>query len=345
MTPFFSIIIPVYNVAPYLCECLDSVRAQIFTDWEAICVDDGSMDGSGAILDEYTTKDKRIRVMHQENAGVGSARNLGLRNVAGDWICFLDSDDIWNCYLLKTIYGAIQSHPSENLFRFGYEKFKGDNEWNKRETEQQCTFEVIDISHEISMRDFSFFLFWCYVYRRDSIKGIEFPGYIRGEDRYFLNKVQLERVNRIIATNALLYGYRKRSGSATNTVPSRRVLCDEMDHRLDIMEMIDASHKRVMYSGSVWLEDYFTTKSYYMISKRIEDKKECLSDWYARLRRFSCVEGVSRRGRFVVKSCLFLRFRIWHFLVCYAIPQLLIGVSPFRCLKRKIKKCIINFLQ
>ena len=60
MTPLFSIIIPVYNVAPYLRECLDSVLAQTFTDWEAICVDDGSTDGSGVILDEYAAKDKKL---------------------------------------------------------------------------------------------------------------------------------------------------------------------------------------------------------------------------------------------------------------------------------------------
>ena len=77
----FSIIIPVYNVAQYLRECLDSVLAQTFTDWEAICVDDGSTDGSGAILDEYAAKDWRFRVIHQDNAGVGFARNVAL-NVA-----------------------------------------------------------------------------------------------------------------------------------------------------------------------------------------------------------------------------------------------------------------------
>lgn len=91
--PKFSIIIPVYNVAPYLRECLDSVLAQTFTDWEAICVDDGSMDGSGAILDEYAAKDSRFRVIHQANAGVSVARNAGIRLAQGDWVSFVDSDD------------------------------------------------------------------------------------------------------------------------------------------------------------------------------------------------------------------------------------------------------------
>ena len=92
--PFFSIIIPVYNVAPYLRECLDSVIAQTFTDWEAICVDDGSTDGSGAILDEYAAKDKRFRVIHQKNAGVSVARNAAIELMHGDWFLFVDADDV-----------------------------------------------------------------------------------------------------------------------------------------------------------------------------------------------------------------------------------------------------------
>ena len=92
--PFFSIIIPVYNVAPYLRECLDSVLAQTFTDWESICVDDGSTDGSGAILDEYAAKDTRFRVIHQPNAGVSVARNKALDTVRGEWFLFLDGDDV-----------------------------------------------------------------------------------------------------------------------------------------------------------------------------------------------------------------------------------------------------------
>lgn len=81
--PFSSIIIPVYNVAPYLRECLDSVLAQTLGDWECICVDDGSTDGSGAILDEYAAMETRFRVIHQANAGVAGARNRGLNAARG----------------------------------------------------------------------------------------------------------------------------------------------------------------------------------------------------------------------------------------------------------------------
>ena len=115
MTPYFSIIIPVFNTEPYLRECLNSVCAQTFTDWEAICVDDGSTDGSGKILDEYAVKDSRFRVIHQSNAGVSAARNKGLDNAKGEWIWFVDSDDSIKSIALET-FAAITSKADITFF-------------------------------------------------------------------------------------------------------------------------------------------------------------------------------------------------------------------------------------
>ena len=120
MTPYFSIIIPVYNVAPYLRECLDSVLAQTFTDWEAICVDDGSTDGSGVILDEYAAKDKRFRVIHQPNAGVSAARNMALDVAKGEWFLFLDGDDILREDSLELFIPYIQAGRCDGLLVHPY---------------------------------------------------------------------------------------------------------------------------------------------------------------------------------------------------------------------------------
>lgn len=92
-TPLISIIVPIYNVEKYLRQCLDSILVQTFEDWECILVDDGSPDSSGSICDEYAQKDPRFRVVHKENGGVSSARNVGLSYVKGEWIFFSDSDD------------------------------------------------------------------------------------------------------------------------------------------------------------------------------------------------------------------------------------------------------------
>lgn len=92
----FSIVIPVYNVAPYLRECVDSVLAQDFTDYEIILVDDGSTDNSPAICDEYAEKYSQIKVIHKANGGLSDARNFGIKKAQGDYLMFLDSDDFWN---------------------------------------------------------------------------------------------------------------------------------------------------------------------------------------------------------------------------------------------------------
>lgn len=92
-TPLISVIVPVYNVKPYLRNCLDSILRQSNEDWEAIVIDDGSTDGSGEICDEYARRDKRFKAYHQENKGVSAARNVGLDHVLGNWIAFIDADD------------------------------------------------------------------------------------------------------------------------------------------------------------------------------------------------------------------------------------------------------------
>ena len=88
-----SIIIPVYNVEKYLAKCIDSILNQAFTDWELILIDDGSVDQSGKICDEYACKDNRIKVTHKKNEGVSKARNTGITLAKGEYICFIDSDD------------------------------------------------------------------------------------------------------------------------------------------------------------------------------------------------------------------------------------------------------------
>lgn len=113
--PFFSIIIPVYNVKPYLRGCLDSILAQTFTDWEVICVDDGSTDGCGEILEDYARRDPRLRVIHQENCGVEVARNIGYSYARGERIIFMDGDDAIKPICLEVHKNALSGQPANTI--------------------------------------------------------------------------------------------------------------------------------------------------------------------------------------------------------------------------------------
>ena len=114
-----SVIIPVYNVENYLGECLDSVLRQTYSDFELLLIDDGSRDTSGGICDEYARKDSRISVIHKENGGVSSARNLGLQNAKGEFVAFVDADDvIADTYLEKLHAGILEGDADVCLCRY-----------------------------------------------------------------------------------------------------------------------------------------------------------------------------------------------------------------------------------
>ena len=114
-----SVVIPVYNAERFVRYPLDSVLAQTHSDWECICVDDGSTDGSGAILDEYAAKDARFRVVHKANGGEGSARNAGLDLATGELVAFLDSDDVWHPEVLRLI-AATREATGADVIRYGW---------------------------------------------------------------------------------------------------------------------------------------------------------------------------------------------------------------------------------
>lgn len=115
--PAISVIVPVYKVEPYLRPCLDSILAQTFQDFELILVDDGSPDNCGAICDEYSAKDSRVHVIHQENGGLSAARNAGIdwafANSDSKWITFVDSDDLLRLDSLFYLYQAAAEQKAE----------------------------------------------------------------------------------------------------------------------------------------------------------------------------------------------------------------------------------------
>ena len=116
-----SVVVPVYNVGPYLRRCLDSIVGQTYADLEILLIDDGSTDESGAICDEYA-QDERVRVFHTENRGAARARNLGLSEAKGTYVIFLDSDDYFDSRLTETMVGTVE-RTGADMCVCGYERF------------------------------------------------------------------------------------------------------------------------------------------------------------------------------------------------------------------------------
>ena len=110
-----SVVVPVYKVEKFVAECLESILAQDFDSFEVVAVDDGSPDASGKICDEFAARDSRMRVFHKENGGVTSARRLGVERSRGEWICFVDSDDVLLPHALSALFAATKDFPDADL--------------------------------------------------------------------------------------------------------------------------------------------------------------------------------------------------------------------------------------
>ena len=334
-SPFFSIIIPVYNVAPYLRECLDSVLAQTFTDWEAICVDDGSTDGSGAILDEYAAKDERFRVVHKANGGVSSARNAGLDAARGEWVLFLDGDDVWSRYLLEYVGQGIEENTDERLFRFSYENFERST-WTGPNEMSASDFRKVDISKSISYLD-SISL-WCYAFNRTILERVRFPSYSIGEDRVFVVNVLANRVNSIAISQVPLYGYRHRNGSAMNMQLSPQTLKDQIAHRLDILEMLEQQGKT--HNRAIWREAeiWILRSGYVYISTTFKSITELTDYWISQLRRMTQLDCITPLYRRLANLCILLPYKPCYELFGYIIPSALEGGSLLHYICAKLKR-------
>lgn len=119
-----SVIIPLYNKADYVKRALESVKAQTFTDWECIIVNDGSTDKSAEIVERLTINDERFRLISQENAGVSVARNRGIAESKGEYVCFLDADDWWAPTFLEEMVTFAEEYPDAGLYASNYWYYK-----------------------------------------------------------------------------------------------------------------------------------------------------------------------------------------------------------------------------
>ena len=220
----FSIIIPVYNVDKYIQACLDSVLGQTFSDWEVICVNDGSTDGSSAILEENAAKDNRIKVINQSNSGTATARNTGLRAAQGDYIFFLDSDDWLEPDSLEIL--AHKLHGEDILCFSGKRYFESTGEYHAADVLPEKTYERgMDYYNENALlrRDFAFVCVVLRVYNREFLmkNGLFFDDDITYEDNLWV-PITLCFAQTVTVIPDVLYIYRIREGSKMQEVSLNR---------------------------------------------------------------------------------------------------------------------------
>ena len=215
-----SIIIPVYNVRPYLAEALDSVLNQSYDNLEIIIIDDGSTDGSGELCDKYQKKDKRVRVIHQENRGISSTRNAGLEVMTGEVVAFLDSDDAYHPDYVRTMMTAMLRENADIVeCKFTRHKTTGKmslkGSEKKEPTAKPGRYGRVDALRALADGGISVNV-WNKLYRKSLWREIRFPDGHVYEDNETAYRI-IDLCSLFYVLNQPLYQYRKRPGSITDT--------------------------------------------------------------------------------------------------------------------------------
>ena len=214
-----SIIIPVYNVENYLPTCLDSVLAQTFQDWEAICINDGSSDKCSEILTYYSSKDNRIKMITQKNQGLSMARNNGMKHATGSYIYFLDSDDFIHPQLLEICYKLAKKENAE-MVSFSF------HHYNEGEPVSTANYNIEQIKYILTTSPLHYqrrhhnqrvyYNVWSKLFKKSFIDDIFFIKNITYEDYPYIYAI-LGKHPRSVLLNTPFYYYRINPNSISNS--------------------------------------------------------------------------------------------------------------------------------
>lgn len=236
--PEISVIVPIFNTEPYLASCLESIQRQTFRDFEALLINDGSTDQSLAIAQNFANQDSRFNVFSQENSGLSAARNFGLKVSKGNWITFVDSDDVVSPIFLKSLHLTAE-HFGVSIAVSGKQTFQdlppkpflGNAKPFKISNEDA----LIRAFYQKEIPDFSA---WNKLYHKSLWENRTFPNGSFFEDMATIPKIFVE-TKAVGVFPAPLYGYRTRAGSILRS-----------DYDLKKAELLDIAEKNYTYFKS-----------------------------------------------------------------------------------------------
>ena len=245
-----SVIVPVYNTEQYLHRCIDSILAQTYTDFELLLIDDGSTDSSGAMCDEYTEKDSRVRVFHKANGGANSSRCLGLDNAQGEWITFVDSDDSIREDALEILFNSSNDSVGAVIANTSEDRIISSEAWIKLLLDSKTRCEL-----------------WGSLYRRAILHNVEFnitASIVVGED--FLTNIQYAiSCEKIKLISEKIYNYTQ--GVSTSLVNSYKLSLEHEKELLSCLEIILNGREHI-FAFEIFRKKYLTLERLVFIGQK-----------------------------------------------------------------------------
>lgn len=251
-----KIVVPVYNTCTYLCRCIDSILAQTYKNFFLIIVDDGSVDGSSDICDEYANKDERIVVLHQNNKGLSNARNRGIEYPSNcQYITFIDSDDyVHKDYLYDLIFALHKTRSKVAIAR--HRSFSSNNCEENNET---MLMECFDPESCYCLKDISVTPAWGKLYDIGLIEHLRFPENVIHEDYYFTWRVVFQTDKIVVVFKDLyFYFYNDRGIMHSEWNPKRMDVFPALDEKIEYFKKHSCikALERAMHKKERLIEKY-----------------------------------------------------------------------------------------
>lgn len=256
-----SIIVPVYKVEKYIDICINSLVNQTYENLEIILVDDESPDNCPAICDEWAKKDERVKVIHKQNGGVSDARNVGLKEASGDYIGFVDSDDVVSVDMYKTLIELVKENNAD-VSICQYDEFMDGKEPLYTYDNKYHVLDSNDTLKELFCKNTVANVVWNKIYKRELFNDIKFPIEINcGEDLYVTHKLIIKS-KKIVITSSKLYGYMvNRKDSIMNSysincvddvIKASNSRYNDLKDNKEILNYLIGSRPRTIYNIHTW---------------------------------------------------------------------------------------------
>ena len=310
--PAVSIIVPIYKVEAFLGECIDSVLAQSFSDYELLLVDDGSPDRCGEICDEYAAKDSRIKVLQKPNGGLSSARNSGMERAKGKWIIFIDSDDIWGDSngLRKLVEYADKMNL--DVLRFEYQAIDevGNKIYPRLCTDKGLPNTILSNFQMVDKAIAGEWFAWLYLIKRNMIGSLRFDESCPfQEDIDFYCKFFAAKEMRCGYLREKIYYYRKRKASLTtsaniNNLKGSFNLCNVFYEQAQIIDDTNLRDLYIYYAVMMyyWTLGTLSEDPYYAHRKEIIEQLKLESLHKCTLQRMKEVVISAKSKLFIIPS-------------------------------------------
>lgn len=268
-----SIIVPVYQVEKYIRQCIDSILAQTFTDFELILVDDGSKDRSGQICDEYAGMDKRVKVIHQKNSGAAAARNSGMDQAIGDYFLFVDSDDYVIPTMVECLYEKVVKEKADiavcNYLYF----FENDREKDFSTSIKSEVLPGTEIFYNRkNERNYGIWtVVWNKLYRKETVGKVRFRFGRYFEDEFWANDIYQMDI-KVVTIPECLYYYRQHDESTMKqkSIQKNFDVIEALQERIDIyLQKPEYAHQA--YKVLIFSLEYLS-ESKRLITNKNEEK-------------------------------------------------------------------------